>query len=327
MKEKIKECLIIKDKYEKLYREDSSEEGMEVEKKYLTLRGEILSEINNKIERKKSIPLSVIRKEVDKEEKPIPIETGIISLDRQLTSQEDFNLGKSGGLPLGNLINIVGAKGTGKTTLLMRIISGFSAGAVVSWFNFEMSNRQVIEKIKPFNANEDNILYYTASRELEDVSDEIKFLNATGIKHFVIDSNMKMKCKQASNQLDKHTIVSDTLKELTSVLDINIYLINQISQQSERDGALMLKGGNDAEFDSDLILFIMMKPLKDAQGKNQIDEIGMTINDDNHRFVKCTKNRIYDRLFSFELPKREIMPSKAIVIEYQSADQIEMPIL
>ncbi len=306
LQDKVKKAKELEYRFKEEYLNENYEDGTKIEKEYLVLRKEIIEEIDTTIDRYKSLPLSIIRKRVASTPKPRPIETGVRPLDRELTNVKGYARGDIGGFPLGNLIQLSGAKGAGKTSLLLKILSNFSIHGKVSWFNFEMSDRQVTEKIECFKANEDNVMYYAASRDLDDIINEIKYLSADNIKHFVIDSNMKITVKNA-NRFETDSMISSKLKELTSVLDINIYLINQISQQSEKEGGLFLKGGNNAEYDSDMILFILKPKIKGGDGKEQVDETGNVIYDEDVRYIKCTKNRIYDnRLFLVKINKTDL---------------------
>ena len=213
--------------------------------------------------------------------------------------------GIKGGLALGNFIQIAGAKGTGKSSLMLKILTGFSLYENVSWFDFEMGEDRVVEKLKAFRHNADKIFYYTASRNIDDVTDEIKFLNAGGVNHFVIDSAMKINVP-GTDRYEKFSTISGRLSELTSYLGINIYMINQMSQSAEREGHLAIKHGNDAEYDADFI-FYLVNAIKHDNNNNPIkDETGQLMRDQDKRVLKCEKNRQDDRLFTIEISKTAI---------------------
>jgi len=329
--EKVKEAKKLEVQFKREYANENYEVGSKIEKEFLQLRLQIIDSVNENINRFKSIPLSVVRERVNQMKRPVPIETGIKSLDRELVGKDAHKRGDIGGFPLGNLIQIAGAKGAGKTTILLKMLSNFSLNQKVSWMNFEMSDMQVIDKIDAFNANENNVLYYTSSRELSEIANEIKYLNASGVKHFVIDSNMKINVSNASS-FEKDSKISNVLKELTSVLDINIYMINQMSKENEKNNELYLKGGNDTEYDSDMILFILKAKLLDANDKPKVDELGAVMFDENIRFIKCTKNRIFDnRLFLAKIEKSELFGVEVIrEMEYvnddiPNFDNVDMP--
>lgn len=314
----------LKAKYERLYGEDDFKNGAKIEKDYLIIRKEIIDEVDEGIHKLKSIPLALVRKKVASTPRPIPIETGITPLDRELVTPKEYGRGKTGGFPLGNLIQLSGVSYAGKTSLFLKMLSNFSAGQKVSWFNFEMSDRQVIDAMDQFKTKEENVLYYSFSRDLDDIIEEIKYLSADGVKHFFIDSNMNVTVKGA-NQYETDTAISAQLKEVVSNLDVNVYLINQVSQQTEREGGLHLKGGNNATYFSDLILFIIRPKVADENGKPKLDETNNFVYDDNRRFIKCTKNRIFDRLFLVEITKQDLFGVEVVrEVEYQDIDMLNI---
>ncbi len=168
----------------------------------------------------------------------------------------------------------------------------------VSWFNFEMSDEKAVETLGQFEYKD--IEYYDGSRELNDIVDEIKFLYADNIRHFVIDSMMKIGAKGYERGYSSFSYISSKLSELTSTLGINIYLINQMSQDSQKTGQLMMKHGNDAEYDADYLFYVT----KSSTGKT--DEAGQEVVDETKRYIVCTKNRVDHRLFTVEIMKTDI---------------------
>ena len=306
----------LKRAYVSAYDRGEDDEGMRIEKEYASTRIKIIDLVNQEIQKRKSVPFSEIEKEVERMPKPIPRETGIRPLDFELVNEKDRKYQKVGGFPMGNFVQIAGTRGTGKTSILLKMLSGFSNYEPVSWFDFEIGKVGSVEKLKQFKYSNVNLLYYNGSRELDDIIDEIKLLYAEGVRHFVIDSNMKIRVSSAYSDVNKNSIVSDKFSELTSSLFINIYLINQVSQQSEKDGSLYLKGGNDAEYDADIILFIVKIRLLDDNKKLILDEAGQPKWDETKRYIKCTKNRPYDnRLFTALIDKSDIFTD--FNIEYE----------
>ncbi len=322
LKIKLQKAKQLEIKYKEAYASDDFEQGKTLERQFLALRQEILDEIDAEVEAKKSIPLAVLRERQRNEPRPIPRETGIAKLDRELVPKKEYNGLKLGGFPLGNFIQLAGSPGSGKTSLFMKILSGFSKVEPVSWFNFEMSDEQVLEKLEAFDRVEKNILYYNSGRELEEIIKEIKYLYADGVRHFVIDSAMKIRSK-GKDGVELFMKISDTLKELTSILNINIYLINQLSQADQKNGVLALKYGNAAEYDSDFIFYMLKPILRDAAGKPILDEAGQVQYDETKRFLKCHKNRAYDRLFTVEIDHSDIFGVE--VVEETYKDEITMP--
>ena len=317
LREKAKTALKLKADYLHLYERENLEDGRKIELEYLQIRKEILEEIDSDISRQRSIPMRDIIKRVSQKVKPKRIETGIYNLDMELVTEQMYAARIKGGLALGNFIQIAGSKGSGKSSIMLKMITGFSNYEQVSWFDFEMGEDRVVEKLRDFVFNEDNMLYYNSSRSLNEVIDEIKVLNASGVNHFVIDSAMKITVSGA-DRYEKFSTISGELSSLTSTLGINIYMINQLSQSSEREGHLMIKHGNDAEYDADFIFFILKRPLLE-NGENVKDEHGMDLMDENIRILKCTKNRQDERLFTIEIPKYQIVNIAPETVEYEEA--------
>ncbi len=295
--------------YLKLFDEGNNVESRKVEGRYLDARRAVIFEMDSSIARQKSLPIREIKARVAKMKPPVRRETGIRNLDIELVTEEMYKYERLGGFALGNFIQIAGSRGSGKSSFMLKILTRLSLSEKVCWFDFEMGEARVVKKLEDFTHDENKLLYYNNSRTLDDVVDEIKYLNASGINHFVIDSTMKIIIKGA-DRYDKFSTISNELSALTSQLNINIYLINQISQTAERENHLAIKHGNDAEYDADFIFYILTKPLKDSGGMNVKDDLGMTVNDENSRILKCTKNRQDERLFTIDIPKWQIVGVK-----------------
>lgn len=315
LKEKSQKALSLKTQYMRAYESDFAL-GKQLEIAYLELRKEILEEVDKDIKRQKSIPIKEIKRRVLAMPKRPKRETGISSLDYELVTESQKMRHEKGGLSLGNYIQIAGSRGAGKSSLMLKIMTNLSNYERVCWVDFEMGEKRVIEKLEDFGHDEDNLLYYNSSRYLEDIIDEIKFLNASGVNHFVIDSTMKISVKGVADKYDRFSTISQKLSELTSTLGINIYIINQMSQSAERDGFLSIKHGNDAEYDADYIFYIL-KIKKENSGEVETDELGFEVYDEEKRAIVCTKNREDDRLFNVVINKSEIFGIKPIEIEYE----------
>jgi len=322
LEEQSKEAWKLLVEYKKLYELGEYKEGAKKEKEYLKLRLDIVSQVDENVKRSKSTPIAIIKQKVKNKPKIKRISTGMLSLDRELVTEKMYKSQEIGGFGLGNFIQIAGSRGSGKTSILMKMLTGFSDTEKVFWADFEMGEDRVVEKLEAFKYNEKNILYYNSSRELGDIIDEIKFLSTLGVKHFVVDSAMKIRVKGIMDNVQRFSEISSTLSELTSTLKINIYLINQLSQGSEKDGTLSLKYGNDAEYDADFIFYII-KLAKMNGNKPVLDKFRQIVYEDDFRVVKCHKNRQDDRLFTVKIPKTEIFGiSSAVEVEYK----MDMPI-
>lgn len=277
-------------------------ESLITEREFIILRKELIDEVTTEIKEKKSIDFDVVRNRIKNRKREPKRETGIRTLDLELVHESKYGHFDTGGFSLGNFIQIAGERGAGKTTFTLRIIAGISNYETVSWFNFEMSDEKAVDSIDNFKSGK--IEYYEGSRELSDISDEIKYLYSTGIKHFLIDSMMKIDSRGLKRGYESFSHISSKLSELTSTLGINIYLIQQMSSDSQRNNTLMMKHGNDAEYDADYMFFLV----KATTG--QKDDVGQAIIDNSKRYLLCTKNRPDHRLFTIEIKKSDIFEVK-----------------
>lgn len=309
LKEKAQEAKKLQLEYLRLYDLSRDEEAHKKELEYLDARREVILSVNSQIARRRSLPIREVRKMVEAMPETQRRETGISSLDYELLPSDKYGNGRKGGFAIGNFIQIVGSRGSGKSSFMMKILTGISRFEQVAWFDFEMGERRVISKLKSYLHDEDNLLYYNGSRSIEEVTDEIKLLNAEGVSHIVIDSTMKITVAGV-DRYEKFSSISGKLSELTSQFGINIYIINQISQYADREGHLSIKHGNDAEYDADFIFYLLNKPTDEE------DEAGRPVPDENVRILKCEKNRQDERLFTVEIPKYEIIGYQVEVSEY-----------
>ena len=298
-----------------------NERAIKLELEYIDLRKKILEAVNTSVKQRKSVNIKVIKERVKNMPKKPRYETGIRSLDEMLVPYEKLGKGETGGFELGNFIQIAGSKGAGKSTFLMKIMSSFTQHTKVVWFDFEMGSKRVVNKMSSFNFNDDNLYYYEGGRDLDEIIDEIKLMYADGAEHFVIDSAMKINVS-AKDRYERFSIISNKLSELTSTLNINIYLINQMSQEAIDNGKLKIKHGNDAEYDSDFIFFLLKFAQKDEFGKVEKDEFGMPKFKEDERMLVCDKNRQDEHEFKVIIKKEELVDNNYEVV-YE--DKIDMP--
>ncbi len=291
--------------------------ALKVEKKFLELRLEIVSEVTKEIGMRRSVPIRDVIEEVDSEPPRPRQATGIRALDLQLANWRDRQRGIPGGFELGNFIQIAGNRGSGKTSFLMKILTNISTFQRVVWFDFEMGKRRVVEKLKPFKFNPDNLYYYSGSRDVHEIIDEIKLHYADGARHFVIDSTMKLTVRGVHDRLERFSEISRLLSELCADLGINVYIINQMSQSSVREGELSLKHGNDAEYNADFIFYLLAIKKQDERGEIERDEYGQVVYDETKRILRCAKNRQDDHLFTIEITRSEIFGPKTIEYIYE----------
>lgn len=317
LKKKAEMATALQRKVEELRSVGESIAALKVEKDYLKLRLEVVEEVTKEIGLRRSVPIRDVIEEVNAEPPRPRQETGIRSLDMQLANWRDRQRGVPGGFELGNFIQIAGNRGSGKTSFLMKILTNISTFQRVVWFDFEMGKRRVVEKLKDFKLNPDNLYYYAGSRDVGEIIDEIKLHYADGARHFVIDSTMKLTIRGVHDRFERFSEISRLLSELCADLGINIYIINQMSQSSVREGELSLKHGNDAEYNADFIFYLLAIKKQDERGEVERDEYGQIVYDEGKRILRCAKNRQDDHLFTVEITKSEIFGPKTIVYEYE----------
>lgn len=317
IKEKVQLCKKLNLDYLQARANGEIKDSIMIEKKYLELRMQVINSVTQEITLRKSITLDVVHKKyLSRPIRPV-YPTGISALDYQLVTQLERERGEKGGFGMGNFIQIAGAKGTGKSSIVIKIISNISLEKEVSWLNFEMGQDKVFSMIGDFPHTKENLFYYDGSREIVDIISEIKYLYADGVRHFFIDSMMKINADGYKRGYESFSFISAKLSELTSGLGINIYLINQVSQETEKGNGMHMKHGNDAEYDADYIFFIVKPVLLDKKGKPSVDEAGAQEYDQGKRSLYCTKNRGTHRLFKVDIPKTAIFGISPEIIEYQ----------
>ena len=160
LKELVTKANELKASFTRAYAANDDDKGMEIEKHYLVERLKIIDLVNLDIRKRKSISFDHIEREVEAMPKVMPRATGIRSLDYELVAEKDRKHMKIGGFPLGKFVQIAGTRGSGKTSLLLKMISGFTFGESVSWFDFEIGKVSSVEKLKDFKYVNTNLLYY-----------------------------------------------------------------------------------------------------------------------------------------------------------------------
>lgn len=315
--EKINKCKQLQSEYMSMRSNGDLSGSIAKEREYLKLRSEVIDITNDGIGMRKSITLDVLHQRVKTKPKIVKFETGIIPLDFELTNEKEKMRHQKGGFSLGNFIQFAGAKGAGKSSLIVKMLCGFSLHQKTSWFNFEMGEDKVDEMVENFPHEKKNLFYYDGNREIEEICNEIKYLYQDGVRHFLIDSMMKINAKEYKRGYESFSYISSVLSALTSQLGINIYLINQVSQDTEKGGGLFMKHGNDAEYDSDYIFFLVKPFMTDINKKIVTDVDGQPVHDENRRVLHCTKNRDTHRLFKVDINKSDIFGIKPIEIEYE----------
>jgi len=226
-----------------------------------------------------------------------------------------------GGLELAQLIIVAGEKGAGKTLLTMQILFNVSNAFKTALFTLEMPSYKIVERLLKrkdrFNNNILNNLFIADKKfTLDQIENMIRFeVQNKGTKFFVIDSFMKIQTsKNFSKVHEKYSHISNTLSRLAIELDVIIFVVAQMSKEDIKHKNLALKNSGDAEYDADIIFYIM----KDKK-------------DNNKRLLICDKNRQNGNEFKETLTiDKSALEFKSsgpeVEVEY-APDVVDMPVI
>ena len=209
-------------------------------------------------------------------------ETGIGALDEKL----------KGGIESGTFIQLAGESFAGKTHLTLEILSNISNANKVLFFNFEMGDTRISNRLYKLLTTEkqwNNFLINSKARKINDIIKEIKSRARDGIRFFAIDSKMKI---EVPSENDAYKAINEISKQLSKVAqqeEIIIFLINQMNEEDQKNNRLAFKGSGDQMYDTDIALFYMVKKEKNVNPEQW------------KRTLVCRKNRQDEVLFSVDL--------------------------
>ena len=202
----------------------------------------------------------------------------------------DDSLG--GGIEVGTFIQIAGESFSGKTHLVLEILSNISGYAQVLFFNFEMGDRRINQRLNKLlisTQQEENFLVNSKARRLGDIITEINNKASDGVKFFGIDSKMKIEVPEEQEDLKAFRKISHELSKLAQQQEIIILLINQMNEEDQKNNRLAFKGGGDQMYDTDIALFYLIN----KKGKEPSQWT---------RTLHCRKNRtVNENLFRLDL--------------------------
>jgi len=197
-------------------------------------------------------------------------ETGIRGLD------EAFN----GGIETGTFIQLAGQSFTGKTHLVLEILSNIAGAWGAVLFNFEMGDVRIAHRLNRLLTTDeqlDNLIIDSRTRDIDDLINEIKIYARKGVKFFAVDSKMKITSSE-KDDMKRFAEISSKLSRVCQENDIIVFLINQMNEADLQSKRLAFKGSGDQMYDTDIALFYML-------------------NDDDTRTLICSKNRQDERGF------------------------------
>jgi len=213
-----------------------------------------------------------VKTRVSQKTKSPKYETGIQWFDDQMR----------GGLTEGSFVNIAGESFVGKTTFVLNVLGNIAKHRETLFFSYEMyENTLVANKVKDWTDEQlKNTTIIQKNSNIDYIESEIRRYSRRGGRFVAIDSKMKIAVKGMKEQIQIDSHISKVLSKLAQETGCIIILINQMSSESVKSNSLFLKGSNDQEFDSDVMLFI---------GKDKATE---------RRKMVCKKDRINERIWS-----------------------------
>lgn len=211
-----------------------------------------------------------------------------------------------GGFKDGSFINIAGESFSGKSTLIIELLSNIAEYNKTVFFSFEMYENTTAKKLQRLRESQlVNLLIEQHRNELMEVVGLIRTYAEKGVKFFAIDSKMKVKVVGNASTVEKTAMISSVLSKLCQELGVIIILINQIGEDDLKNGRMALKGSGDQVYDSDVIWFLTANKDKDMNVTK--------------RTLYCTKDRLNEKLFKVDIPQVQTVQ----VVEYRE-DKIEM---
>ena len=203
--------------------------------------------------------------------------TGVMPIDNAL----------EGGIEAGTFVQIAGQSFSGKTHLIIEMLSNVATYNKAVFFNFEMGENRIIQRVSKLFQHEtqwDNLIIDSSTFSLKNLVMEITLYAREGIKFFAIDSKMKIDVNHEKDEHKKFSAISKELSRLAQQKEIIIILINQMSEDDIKNKRLAFKGSGDQLYDTDIALFYILN--KD---------------DETTRTLICTKNRQDEKLFQLKL--------------------------
>lgn len=179
----------------------------------------------------------------------IKYETGVNFLDIAL----------KGGIELSQLVLISGEYEAGKTSLALQILEFLSLQHKTALFSFEFPiKKYVIKKHEKLSRDVmqgylsqfqlesilNNMYIIDDGMEITQVTNNIVYLQSTGVKFFVIDSQMRLNMEDSRSMEEQESEKFAKLANLAHKFDIVIFLIVQTSKNDTKSPLGSKKGGH-----------------------------------------------------------------------------------
>lgn len=196
-----------------------------------------------------------------------------------------------GGVEEETFINIIGESGSGKSTFAINLLLNVAKNTRSYFVSLEMGKFKTFNKIESMietDQQRDNLYIDIWTRGLTQITREIELFAHNGVKFFVIDSKMKIEVEGGGDEYQKIAHLSNTLALLTQRLGVIIILINQMSEESIKNGRVAIKGSGDQKYDTDILIAIE---------KNKKDQNTRTLNLAKNRQTEVETKFVYSKDF------------------------------
>ena len=260
-------------------------------------RAEMITKLKADIKKKQAMLDELMPKDNIKVERYIDIENRVKSKPAEpkyATGVEWLDRNMRGGFTRGSFINLAGVSFSGKSTLVLKILSNIAEYNNAVLFSFEMYENILVQELKDkLNERQKaNLLITQKSYNFDEIEQIIRDQAAKGVVFFAIDSKMKIRTTFEGKEYEKISRLSNELSKLTQELGIILLLINQINEEDRKNNKFGLKGSGDQQYDSDVILYINVED--DKQTKEE------------RRVCYCSKDRLNKRKWKEDITEVQV---------------------
>jgi len=262
-------------------------ESMQLKKEYHQTKLEMIEILNSEKENRGVTARKLIQ-DVRSRPKVPRYSLGIRGLDEAL----------NGGIELGTFVQLAGQSFAGKTHLVLEVLSNIAGAWGAVLFNFEMGDVRIsqrLEKLLITDAQLDNLIIDSRTRDIDMLINEIRIYAKKGVKFFAIDSKIKITSSE-KDDMKRYAEISSKLSRVSQENDVIVFLINQMNEADLQSKRLAFKGSGDQMYDTDIALFYMLDKDDSRKlicNKNRQDERGFVLSTwlDDEQKVQMTEVR------------------------------------
>ena len=251
---------------------EDHKEKMKLKKEYHLIKLKMIEYLDSE-QTSNGVTAKALIADVNSRKKVPRYMTGVAGLDDAL----------NGGIELGTFIQLAGQSFTGKTHLVLEILSNIAGAWGAVLFNFEMGDVRIanrLEKLLITDTQLENLIIDSRTRDIDMLINEIRIYAKKGVKFFAIDSKMKITSSE-KDDMKRFAEISSKLSRVCQENDIIVFLINQMNEADLQSKRLAFKGSGDQMYDTDIALFYMLEKddsRKIICNKNRQDERGFVLN-------------------------------------------------